>query len=173
MRPLTEEETKIFFEKLTKYIGENVRMLLDRSDGLYCFRLHRDRVYYCKEDIMKKAAHFPRKQLISFGTCFGRFSKTKKFRLNVYSLRLFGTLRKNTKCGSSQAPSNSSCMDTMCSSQAWDESPMIRRNIRESSFTLCLICRWALGSLLSRPPSVGIPSLWQLLPFIKPTLENI
>jgi 60S ribosome subunit biogenesis protein NIP7 len=86
MRPLTDEETRIFFEKLTKYIGENVRQLLDRSDGLYCFRLHRDRVYYCKEDIMKKAAHFPRKQLISFGTCFGRFSKTQKFRLNVTAL---------------------------------------------------------------------------------------
>ena len=83
MRPLTEEETKVFFEKLTKYIGENVRLLLDRSDGLYCFRLHRDRVYYCKEEIMKKAAHFPRKELIAFGTCFGKFSKGLKFRLNV------------------------------------------------------------------------------------------
>jgi 60S ribosome subunit biogenesis protein NIP7 len=86
MRPLTEEETRIFFEKLTKYIGDNVRLLLDRTDGLYCFRFHKDRVYYCKEEIMKKAAHIPRKELISFGTCFGKFSKTKKFRLNVTSL---------------------------------------------------------------------------------------
>lgn len=86
MRPLTEEETKSFFEKLTKYIGENVRLLIDRPDGTYCFRYHRDRVYYCKEELMKKAAHFPRKELISFGTCFGKFSKTHKFRLNITAL---------------------------------------------------------------------------------------
>jgi len=86
MRPLTDEETKAFFEKLNKYIGENVRLLIDRPDGMYCFRLHRDRVYYCKEDIMKKAAHFPRKELISFGTGFGKFSKNGQFRLNVTAL---------------------------------------------------------------------------------------
>ncbi len=54
MRPLTEEETKVFFEKLSKYIGENIKELLDRSDGTYCFRLHRDRVYYVSEKIMKQ-----------------------------------------------------------------------------------------------------------------------
>jgi 60S ribosome subunit biogenesis protein NIP7 len=87
MRPLTDEETRILFDKLVKYIGDNVRLLIDRSDGTYCFRFHRDRVYYCKEDIMKKAAHFPRKSLISFGTCFGKFSsKSQKFRLNVTAL---------------------------------------------------------------------------------------
>ena len=95
MRPLTEEETKIFFEKLTKYIGENVRLLIDRPDGVYCFRLHRDRVYYCKEEIMKKAAHFPRKELISFGTCFGKFSKGLKFRLNITSLDYLAPYSKN------------------------------------------------------------------------------
>ena len=54
MRPLTDEETKIFFEKLTKYIGENIKMLIDREDGKYCFRLHRERVYYVSEKIMKQ-----------------------------------------------------------------------------------------------------------------------
>ena len=54
MRPLTEEETKIFFEKLSKYIGENIKLLLDRADGAYCFRLHKDRVYYVSEKIMKQ-----------------------------------------------------------------------------------------------------------------------
>ena len=57
MRPLTEEETKIFFEKLSKYIGENVKHLIDRSDGTYCFRLHRERVYYVSEKIMKQVRH--------------------------------------------------------------------------------------------------------------------
>ena len=55
MRPLTEEETKTMFDKLSKYIGaENIKLLVDRSDGTYCFRLHRERVYYVSEKIMKQ-----------------------------------------------------------------------------------------------------------------------
>ena len=46
MRPLTEEETKIFFEKLSKYIGDNIKLLIDREDGTYCFRLHRAETEY-------------------------------------------------------------------------------------------------------------------------------
>lgn len=53
MRPLTEDETKALFEKLSKYIGENIKCLLDRPDGLYCFRLQKDRVFYVQEKIMK------------------------------------------------------------------------------------------------------------------------
>jgi ribosome biogenesis protein Nip4 len=63
MRPLTEEETKLFFEKLSKYIGENIRQLIDRTDGVYCFRLHRERVYYVSERIMKQVGS-------QFKTCF-------------------------------------------------------------------------------------------------------
>ena len=58
MRPLTDEETKIFFEKLNKYIGENIKMLIDREDGKYCFRLHKDRVYYVSEKIMKQVRNW-------------------------------------------------------------------------------------------------------------------
>ena len=54
MRPLTEEETKVLFEKLNKYIGDNIKLLLDRGDGAYCFRLHKDRVYYVSEKIMRQ-----------------------------------------------------------------------------------------------------------------------
>ena len=54
MRPLTEDETRVFFEKLSKYIGENIKDLIDRSDGVYCFRLHRERVFYVSERIMKQ-----------------------------------------------------------------------------------------------------------------------
>ena len=77
-------------------------MLLDRPDGLYTFRLHRERVYYCRFDlnkyknilfiffsseaIIKYASNFPRKELLSFGTCFGRFTKTRKFRLHITAL---------------------------------------------------------------------------------------
>ncbi|RWS23569.1 60S ribosome subunit biogenesis protein NIP7-like isoform X1, partial [Leptotrombidium deliense] len=86
MRPLTDEETKLVFEKLTKYIGENVRQLLQRSDDTYCFRLHNERVYYCSAKLMKTAGNLPRSELISFGTCFGKFTKTRKFRMSVTAL---------------------------------------------------------------------------------------
>ena len=32
-------------------------MLIDREDGKYCFRLHKDRVYYVSEKIMKQVRH--------------------------------------------------------------------------------------------------------------------
>ena len=31
-------------------IGDNIRMLLERPDGIYTFRLHRERVYYARFD---------------------------------------------------------------------------------------------------------------------------
>jgi len=86
MRPLTDEESKTFFEKLSKYIGENVEVLINRPDGTYCFRLNKNRVYYVREDVMKKAAHFGRENLLSFGTCFGKFSNSSKFRLYITAL---------------------------------------------------------------------------------------
>eukprot|EP00112_Aurelia_sp_Birch-Aquarium-sp1_P016656 Seg3798.2 transcript_id=Seg3798.2/GoldUCD/mRNA.D3Y31 product="60S ribosome subunit biogenesis protein NIP7-like" protein_id=Seg3798.2/GoldUCD/D3Y31 len=86
MRPLTDEEMTALLEKLTKYIGENTRMLIDRPDGLYCFRLHRDRIYYVKEEIMRKATNIGRDNLVSLGTCFGKFSKSGKFKLQITAL---------------------------------------------------------------------------------------
>ena len=29
-------------------IGENIKLLIDRPDGPYCFRLHKDRIYYVR-----------------------------------------------------------------------------------------------------------------------------
>ncbi|XP_067951591.1 60S ribosome subunit biogenesis protein NIP7 homolog [Watersipora subatra] len=86
MRPLTDEETKTFFEKLSHYIGENIKLLIDRPDGLYCFRYHKDRVLYSKESLMKVACNMGKDELISFGTIFGKFTKTGKFRLHVTAL---------------------------------------------------------------------------------------
>ncbi|KAM9191929.1 60S ribosome subunit biogenesis protein NIP7 homolog isoform 2-T2 [Dugong dugon] len=86
MRPLTEEETRVMFEKISKYIGENLQLLVDRPDGTYCFRLHNDRVYYVSEKILKLAANISGEKLVSLGTCFGKFTKTHKFRLHITAL---------------------------------------------------------------------------------------
>ncbi|KAJ3631987.1 hypothetical protein MTP99_013086 [Tenebrio molitor] len=86
MKRLSEERTKTLFEKLAKYIGANVKLLIERPDGVYCFREQRDRVYYVSEQILKLAESVPSNQLISVGICFGKFTKTNKFRLHITAL---------------------------------------------------------------------------------------
>ena len=71
-----------------RYIGDNIKLLIERADGTYCFRLHKDRfaqlyiffprfhifsyrVYYVSEKIMKLGSNVARENLISLGTCFG------------------------------------------------------------------------------------------------------
>ena len=94
MRPLTEEEAKGLFEKLAKYIGDNMKLLLERSDGNYVFRYHKDKVYYVSETIMKKATNVGRKELISLGTMFGKFSKGGKFKLHITALDFLSSYAK-------------------------------------------------------------------------------
>ena len=86
MRPLTEEETKIFFEKLAKYIGRSIKNLIDRSDATYCFRLHNQHVYYVNEKVMRKATNIKAENLVALGTAFGRFTKSRKFVLAITAL---------------------------------------------------------------------------------------
>ncbi|XP_012363825.2 60S ribosome subunit biogenesis protein NIP7 homolog isoform X1 [Nomascus leucogenys] len=82
MRPLTEEETRVMFEKIVKYIRENLQLLLDRPDRTYCFWLHDDRVYYVSEKIVKLDANISGDKLVSLGTCFGKVTKTNVPALN-------------------------------------------------------------------------------------------
>ncbi|EFO24834.1 60S ribosome subunit biogenesis protein NIP7 [Loa loa] len=86
MRPLSDDEAEIVFRKLAHYIGDHTRSLVERGDAAYCFRLHKDRVYYCTEKLMRKAACVSREPLLSFGTCLGKFTKTKKFRMHITAL---------------------------------------------------------------------------------------
>lgn len=56
MRALTEEETRVVFEKMAKYIGENLQLLVGRLDGAPCFRLRSARGDYVSEKRLKVAA---------------------------------------------------------------------------------------------------------------------
>lgn len=95
MRPLTEEETKTFFEKLTKYIGRNITHLIDRPDGdAHVFRLHKDRVYYVPERCLRYATSVQRDKLIGLGTLMGKFSKTGKFKLHITALDILSAHAK-------------------------------------------------------------------------------
>lgn len=67
-------------------IGSNVKNLIDRPDGVYCFRENKDRVYYVSEKILSLASTVGSDHLLSVGTCFGKFTKSGKFRLHVTAL---------------------------------------------------------------------------------------
>merc|ERR1712222_114378 len=43
-------------------------------------------VYYVSEKIMKLGSNVARENLISLGTCFGKFTKSRKFRLHITAL---------------------------------------------------------------------------------------
>lgn len=95
MRQLTEEETKIVFEKLSGYIGQNIAQLVNRKDERYCLRIQKDRVYYVSESIAKLATCVARPNLLSLGTCLGKFTKTGKFRLHITALQILAPLCTN------------------------------------------------------------------------------
>uniref|UniRef100_A0A8C5JVY1 60S ribosome subunit biogenesis protein NIP7 homolog n=1 Tax=Jaculus jaculus TaxID=51337 RepID=A0A8C5JVY1_JACJA len=83
MRPLTEEETHVMLEKIAKYIGENLQLLVDRPCGTYCFRPHNDCMYCVSENILKLTVNISGNKLLSLRTCFGKFTKTHKFHLHI------------------------------------------------------------------------------------------
>merc|ERR1712032_523784 len=94
MRPLTEDEMALCFEKLKKYIGENLRTMLDRPDGSYVLRLHNSRVYYMSEAMVRLATSFARDQLIAMGTCLGKMTKSGEFRLQITGLHVLSQFAK-------------------------------------------------------------------------------
>ena len=49
----------------------------------HVFRLHESRVYYMRLSLANLATSIPRDQLLSLGTCLGKFTKTGKFRLHI------------------------------------------------------------------------------------------
>ena len=94
MRPLTEEETKTLFLKLSEYIGKNVEKMINRSDERHCFRLMKDRCFYISEPLMKAATNVSRDNLLHVGTCIGKFTKSGKFRLHITALEYLSQYAK-------------------------------------------------------------------------------
>lgn len=94
MRSLTETETKTLFEKLANYTGRSLNNLIapavtsgdSKHDERYVFRIQKDRVYYVRESIANLATSVARPNLLSLGTCVGKFTKTGKFRLHITAL---------------------------------------------------------------------------------------
>ena len=56
MRILTDEELTIFFQKLKKYLGENVKFLIEDQEGQnehMVFRILKNKVYYFSTTLLK------------------------------------------------------------------------------------------------------------------------
>lgn len=94
MRPLTESETQTLFTKLANYTGRSLNHLIapptasgdESADDRYVFRLHGSRVYYLRLSVANLATSIARPNLLSIGTCLGKFTKTGKFRLHITAL---------------------------------------------------------------------------------------
>jgi len=90
MRPLTDVETQTLFTKLANYTGRSLTQLIAPTDSAdddrYVFRLHESRVYYVRLSIANLATSIARDNLLSLGTCIGKFTKTGKFRLHITAL---------------------------------------------------------------------------------------
>lgn len=48
----------------------------------------------CSEEILKRAENVPRDHLLTVGTCFGKFTKSGKFKLHVTALDLIAPYAK-------------------------------------------------------------------------------
>ncbi|GAU34954.1 hypothetical protein TSUD_312850 [Trifolium subterraneum] len=102
MRPLDDTEMSVVMEKLFKFVGNNLKNLVenpshegpDSIPGRYCFRMNKNRIYYCSESLVKRATNIARPNLVSLGTCIGKYTHGGNFHLTVQALNL---LAANTK----------------------------------------------------------------------------
>lgn len=102
-RPLDEKEMGEVFKKLMLFTGNNLKNIIespshegpDPNPGRYCFRLHKNKVFYISESIVKRATNIGRKNLVSLGTCIGKFTHRGDFRLTTQSLNLLAANAKN------------------------------------------------------------------------------
>ncbi|XP_018310490.1 60S ribosome subunit biogenesis protein NIP7 homolog [Mycetomoellerius zeteki] len=86
MKNLSHAKMRLIFQKLMKYIGNNIKSFIERPDGPYHFREKKDRVYYVSQKILSIANNIESDNLLSLGTCIGRFTKSGKFRLHITAL---------------------------------------------------------------------------------------
>ena len=95
MRPLTDVEAQTVFNKMAQYTGQSLSHLISDSStnpsskkpDRHVFRISGgNRVYYVRESLANLATSVARHNLLSIGTCLGKFTKTGKFRLHITAL---------------------------------------------------------------------------------------
>jgi len=96
MRPLTDDETKLVFSKLEKFVGrDGIKSMLSRPDETYSLRLHGKRVFYVSETQIRNATSFSRDKLVSLGTCVGKITHANRFHLTVHFLDVMAQFAKH------------------------------------------------------------------------------
>lgn len=60
--------------------------LIEQSQDPHVFRVHKDRVYYVSQKTLNMATSVARENLLALGICFGKFTKTGKFKLHITAL---------------------------------------------------------------------------------------
>ncbi|KAE9609592.1 hypothetical protein Lal_00006308 [Lupinus albus] len=103
MRPLDEKETTVVFEKLFKFVGNNLKNIVDNpshegpdsTPARYCFRLHKNKIYYTSDSIVKRATNISRTNLVSVGTCIGKYTHGGSFHLTIQALSLLASNAKH------------------------------------------------------------------------------
>lgn len=89
---LTYHRTQTLFTKLANYTGPSLKQLIEPRSSTsgreerYVFRVQGSRVYYVEKHLSDLALSVPRDQILSVGTCIGKFSKTGKFRMHITAL---------------------------------------------------------------------------------------
>ncbi len=58
------QETKAVFEKLHKFLGKNLKNLVEPKDEDYVFRLHKNRIYYVRESLLRRATNVSSNKLL-------------------------------------------------------------------------------------------------------------
>lgn len=87
MRELTVDETKKFFDKLATYIGPNTTHLLERKgEEEYCFRLHKNRIWYMPLRLARLASCVAKTNLMGIGVLFARITHNQNVRIQVTAL---------------------------------------------------------------------------------------
>ncbi|ODV91449.1 hypothetical protein CANCADRAFT_29878 [Tortispora caseinolytica NRRL Y-17796] len=94
MRSLTEEEAKTVFEKLAVYVGRNISLIVDDAEDPHSFVVQKNRVFYARRRLEKLSTNFARKNLMSVGTCIGKFTNHGKFILHITALDLISKYAK-------------------------------------------------------------------------------
>ncbi|XRB06888.1 ribosome subunit biogenesis protein NIP7 [Pycnococcus provasolii] len=95
MRPLTDEESRMVFEKMYKFVGKSIKTIVDDPANPHLLRVHRQKVYYIREEICKRAGNVARDHLVALGTNIGKFTHAGKFRLTIGALDLLAKHAKN------------------------------------------------------------------------------
>ena len=65
------------FEKLHKFLGKNLKNLVERTDEDHVFRLHKNRIYYVRESLLRRATN------VSQYSALGNGSTSKAIPLTI------------------------------------------------------------------------------------------